>query len=110
MASDFLETHKTILDEILLVVPNVKGSKAFGYPAYKIGGKIFAFVGGKGAAMKLPEARVGELIGSRPFLRAFEVAEGVIWKSWLSIDPADPKTYHELESLFLESISFVAGG
>ena len=30
---------KAIMDELLLGMPGVKGSKAFGYPAYKVNGK-----------------------------------------------------------------------
>lgn len=100
--------HKDMIDSILLQMPGAKGGKAFGYPAYKVNGKVFAFVGGAGMAIKLPEARVNELLGTRPELSPFEVADGVIWKSWLSIEVEKPEDYAEFEPLFLESHQFVA--
>ncbi|MDX2136748.1 MAG: hypothetical protein SF123_01540, partial [Chloroflexota bacterium] len=96
--------HKDILDDILLTIPNVKAGKAFGYPSYKIAGKVFAFVGGKGMAIKLTEPRVAALVPTQPYYRIFEPAEGLVWKAWLTIEPDDPAAYHDLEPLFIESI------
>jgi hypothetical protein len=98
-----------MLDAILLAIPNVKASKAFGYPSYKIAGKVFAFVGGKGMSLKLTEARVAALLPTQSYYRIFEPAEGLKWKAWLTIEPDDPAIYHELESLFIEAIEGVVG-
>jgi hypothetical protein len=72
------EAHKTVLDGLLIGMPGVKASKAFGYPAYKVHGKIFAFVVSSGIAVKLPKLRVQELVETAPEMKPFEVAEGVI--------------------------------
>ncbi|MBC6936530.1 MAG: hypothetical protein DPW18_20705 [Chloroflexi bacterium] len=102
--------HKTALDQILLAMPGVRDGKAFGYPAYKVSGKVFAFIGGMGMALKLPEGRVHELLQANPTMKPFEPTEGVFWREWVSIDHADPSAYEQYESLFAESIRFVTGG
>ena len=57
---------KDVVDGMVLGMPGVKASKAFGHPAYKVNGKIFAFVGINGIALKLPAQRVQELIAAQP--------------------------------------------
>jgi hypothetical protein len=101
--------HKATLDDILLAIPNVKASKAFGYPAYKVNGKVFAFVGGEGMSFKLGEKRAADLMTSDARFRVFEPAEGLRWKAWVTIEPSDPAAYYDLEPLFLESIEFTTG-
>ncbi len=100
---------KAFLDDLLIGMPGVKAGKSWGYPSYKINGKIFAFVGGEGIALKLPVKRVQELVAQGGCVRAFEVAEGIVWKAWVSIDRADPNDYEQDMPLFEESIAFVLG-
>jgi hypothetical protein len=100
---------KAFLDDLLIGMPGVKAGKSWGYPSYKINGKIFAFVGGEGIALKLPVERVQELVAQGGCVRAFEVAEGIVWKAWVSIDRADPNDYEQDMPLFEESIAFVLG-
>jgi hypothetical protein len=54
--------HKDMMDGLLLGMPGVKGSKAFGYPAYKVNGKVFAFVGSQGVSIKLPLGSLYQVI------------------------------------------------
>jgi hypothetical protein len=108
--SNYREDVRAALDDLVLDIPGVKGGKAFSYPAYKVNGKVFAFVGGGGIALKLPIERVRRLIGSEPAYRPFEVTDGIIWKSWLSIDRADVEDYRAELPLIEEAIAFVAGG
>ncbi len=100
------EQRKAKMDEMLLVMPGVKASKAFGYPAYKINGKIFAFVGSKGVAIKLPATRVKALIDGQ-VMKPFEVAEGNIWREWLSIQRDTFEDYEQDVALFEESVEFL---
>lgn len=102
--------QKAAVDELLLDMPGVKGGKAFGYPAYKVNGKVFAFVGSNGMAIKLTEKRVSELIGTHPHFQPFHVADGIVWKAWLSIQPEEPAEYAQHEALYQESLTLVAGG
>lgn len=101
--------HKTLLDTIMLDIPGVTVGQAFGYPAYNINGKVFAFVGGPGMSLKLPEMRAKFLIATRPEIRPFEPAEGIVWKSWISIMPTDFHAYEQYEDLFHEAVEFVRG-
>jgi hypothetical protein len=105
---DFRADHKAKLDELVLPMPGVKGSKAFGYPAYKVNGKIFAFVGGDGAAIKLPASRVQNLIGTHPDYKVFEVTTGVFWKEWLAIDHSESADFEDDVHLFEEALVYVA--
>lgn len=108
MASNFREDHKAALDALLLAIPGVSAGKAFGYPAYKVSGKMFAFVGGEGMSLKLPESRVNELIAAHDAMHPFEPSEGRIWKQWVSIDHANSEDYRQHVALYEESVQFVA--
>lgn len=107
--NNFNPQHKTMMDALVTGMPGVKGSKAFGYPAYKVNGKVFAFVGGNGVAIKLPATRVQELIVGGDVMKPFEVADGVVWREWVSIDRPQSDDYVQDIDLFEESVSFVAG-
>lgn len=106
---DYNPRIKDMLDSLLIGMPGVKASKAFGYPAYKVNGKIFAFVGGAGIAIKLPRTRVQELVAAHAEMKPFEVAEGIVWREWLSIDRDEPADYERDMDLFEESVQFVLG-
>lgn len=103
------QAHKLVMDGMVLGMPGVKGSKAFGYPAYKVNGKVFAFVGGNAVSIKLPVARVQELIATHADAKPFEVADGIIWREWVSIDHAQSDDYAQDIGLFEESVQFVVG-
>jgi hypothetical protein len=102
---------KAILDHLLPnAFPGVRASRAFGYPAYKVEGRIFAFVGGDGLSLKLGEAAVRRLSAQGGPYSIFEVGEGVVWKAWLSIDHADAAAYEDELQLFADSVEFVREG
>ena len=107
MDTTFRNDHKAALDKILLGIPGVKGSKSFGYPAYKFGKKVFCFVGSKGISIKLPEARVKELVSAHPEMKVFTPAEGMVWNGWVSIARDNSEDYNRDRALFDESIAFV---
>ncbi|HUN05341.1 MAG TPA: hypothetical protein PLQ56_02010 [Aggregatilineales bacterium] len=109
MADNYRDDHKAMIDSLVLGMPGVKGSKAFGYPAYKVNGKIFAFVGGEGVILKLGERRVQEVVASRPACKVFEVTDGVYWQAWLNIDHADSEDFIGDLDLIEEAVGFVAG-
>ena len=110
MDTTYRKDVKEQLDDVLLGMPGVKDGKAFGYPAFKIGRKIFCFVGADGISIKLPEARVNELVGSQDSMSVFSPDEGTVWKSWLSIQLPDAEDYAEHVALYQESIQFVGEG
>lgn len=94
-----------VMDDLLLPIPGVKGGKAFGYPAYKVNGKIFCFVVDHGIALKLPAKRVQALIAERDEASAFEA--GGTWKEWVVVAHDDAEDYRRHEDLYHESLEFV---
>ena len=109
MDPNYRPEAKALLDKMLLRIPGVQSAKAFGYPAYKINGKVFAFVGKTGIGVKLPEERVRELVAAGGAMLPFEPAEGIAWREWVSVEVSDVALYRNYERLFEESIQFVAG-
>lgn len=105
--NDFNEQHKAVIDEMVQAMPGVKIGKAFGYPAYKVNGKMFAFIGGPGIAVKLPEARVKALIESNDAMHPFQPTEGTTWREWVSIDRDNSADYAQDAALLEESMRYV---
>jgi hypothetical protein len=103
MHEDYRQDVLEILTEMLDGMPDVKVGKSFGYPAFKVGRKIFCFVGGDGISIKLGAARVQELIPTDPAFSVFEVMEGVTWKDWLGVDYADAEDYQQVMPLLQEA-------
>lgn len=110
METNFSAVHKAIIDDITSAMPGVNAGKAFGYPAYKVGGKVFCFVGETGIALKLPPERVQALIAADPKMTIFQPTQGVTWKSWVSIDREDAADHHQDADLLEEAMLYVAGG
>jgi hypothetical protein len=106
--ADYREDHKAALDRLLGVIPGVKISKAFGYPAYKINGRIFCWVGQNGVTIKLPRPRVEALIGEDG-MHPFGPTKETVWREWLQIDRENSDEYERDLPLFEESIEFVCG-
>ncbi len=97
---------KAVLDDLLTPIPGVKVSKAFGYPAYKVNGRIFAFVGDNGMIFKLAPDRAESLRAAAPFA-PFSTG-GKPWTGWVSLDLDDATEYAAFFDLLTESMTFVA--
>jgi hypothetical protein len=102
----FNANHKAALDKLLLRMPGVTTGKAFGYPAYKINGKPFAFVESTGVALKLPEGRIRELVAASGTMRWFEPVKGMIWEEWIAIQRLNSADYWLDLGLFEEAVCF----
>ncbi len=95
--------HKAALDRLLLDYPEVSASVVFGLPCYKVNGVVFATLYGEGVGIKLPEARVRELLeqpGFVPF-RPFGRNRG---KGFVHITHENPEDYQQDQSLFEEAM------
>ncbi|QPC84409.1 MmcQ/YjbR family DNA-binding protein [Phototrophicus methaneseepsis] len=110
MDTTFREDVKEQLDDVLLGIPGVSGGKAFGFPAYKVGRKVFCFVGGNGIGIKLPEEKVSQLIESNDGMNPYVPETGTVWKSWVSIELGNAEDYAEYRALYEESAQFVGNG
>jgi hypothetical protein len=98
--------HKEILDSFLLNIPIVKPGKMYGYPAYYVGGKLFASYYRDGVCVKIPEKRVKELLGKDGF-SSFEPM-GRRMREWIFIIREKSKDYLKDQNIFEESIEFVS--
>ena len=101
----FNENHKKSLDSFLLDIPIVNPGKMYGYPAYYVGGKLFASLYDKGVCVKLPESRVKELLledGIVPF-----EPMGRKMREWILIVHKNSDDYLKDKEIFQESIAYV---
>ena len=97
--------HKKVLDRFLLENESVKPGKMFGHPAYYICGKLIASLYMKGVCIKLPEARVKELLtkdGYSPFQPM-----GRTMKEWIMITHKNSNEYLKNKTIFQESLQYV---
>ena len=78
--------------------------RAFGSTSLKTGGKIFAMLVKDRLVVKLPAARVSELVEDGVGER-FDPGHGRIQKEWLAVYGDDPDAWRELAT---ESEAFVA--
>ena len=89
-----------------IALPGVVRSTAYGSPALKVGGKIFAMRSSKGAfVVKLPRARVDELVAAGRGAR-FDPGKGTPMKEWFV--PEGGRT-SALTALAREALAYVGG-
>jgi hypothetical protein len=105
-SSTFNPAIKTVVDE-MLTMPGIKAGSAFGYPAYKINGKVFAFVGEKGLMLKLPAGRIQSALEQHPSASILEVQPGVFWREWLHFQDENPQDLRHYLGLVEESLAYV---
>jgi hypothetical protein len=86
------------------ITPPDGTARGFGSHALRVRGKIFAMVVRGHLVVKLPKARVDELVESGDGVR-FDANKGTPMKEWLSLD-ADSTL--DWERLTREALSFVA--
>ena len=102
----FNEKHKEILDSFLLGIPIVNPGKMYGYPAYYVGGKLFASLYNDSVCVKIPKTRVKD----------FLIKEGIVpfepmgrrMSEWILIIRENSKDYQKDCDIFEESIEFVS--
>ena len=98
--------HKEVLDSFLLENESVEPGKMFGYPAYYVGGKLFASLYMQGVCLNVPENKVTELLkikGIVPFQPM-----GKKMRQWIQIDREKSEDYLKDREIFETSYRFVA--
>jgi hypothetical protein len=103
----FNPKHKDVLDSLLLPVPGVVAGTMFGYPAYYIGGKLFACLYGEGVAIKVPGPVAGSLVGREGIVR-FQPMGRRPMKEWIQINRERSEDYRKDRELFKISIDYVS--
>lgn len=83
----------------------VSHKRGFGASALTIEGRIFAMQPRDRLVVKLPKARVDELVAGG-YGRRFDAGKGRPMKEWLAIDPSHQDHWRPLA---LEALSFVGG-
>ena len=84
--------------------PRVEAGTGFGgAPGRRVGGRIFAMLVHDMLVVKLPAARVSELIGSGEGL-PFDAGKGRPMREWVSVPQADPDPW---PAIVAEAFAFV---
>jgi|WetSurMetagenome_2_1015567.scaffolds.fasta_scaffold158823_3 hypothetical protein len=102
----FNAAHKDVLDSLLLPVPGVVAGTMFGYPAYYIGGKLFACLYREGVAIKVPGPVADSLVGREGIVR-FQPRGRRPMKEWIQINRERSEDYRKDRELFKISIDYM---
>jgi hypothetical protein len=105
------QSHKDFLDIILLDNPDVKPGKMFGYPAYYVGGKLFACVYENCIGVKVPESRANELLKREEIIH-FQPYGRKKMREWIQINRKNSEDYikdREILEASIEYVSKIAG-
>jgi hypothetical protein len=101
--ANFKPEHEAALHQLLKDNPLAKPGKMFGYPAYKVNGKLAVGLHDAGIVAKVGTARAKALIG-QPGISAFEPMEGRAWKDWVLLTG----DFEKHRALFDEAVHYVA--
>jgi len=86
--------------------PDATKARGFGSDALKVGGSIFAMVARGHLVVKLPKARVDELIAAGEGM-AFDAGRGRPMREWVALVSGDLDVWCDLAT---EARAFVGGG
>ena len=100
------EKHKDVLDSFLLNIPIVKPGKMFGYPAYYVGGKLFACVYEDAVGVKVPESLATELLKRKEIVH-FQPLGRRKMREWIQINRNHSRDYLKDQEIFDASVEFV---
>ena len=87
--------------------PEVSMGKMFGSTGLKVHGKVFAMLVKDKLVVKLPKARVEELIALERGL-LFNPGHGRLMKEWISVESSDDEK--EWDQLVAAALTFVSNG
>lgn len=98
----------TVLIAMLQRLPNVRVEGASNHTTFLVGAKVFAYTrGDHEVVIKLPKARVDELMGKQA---ANALVMGArVMKEWAVIAHEDARKFSDDLKLFRESMTFVSG-
>lgn len=105
-AIKYNESHKEVLDSLLLPFPGVSSGKMFGYPAYYVRGKMFACLYEDGVGIKVSEQSAKKLL-ERNDIIPFQPMGRRKMKEWVQLRKIGSEEYLEEKELFREAVQFV---
>ncbi len=103
---EFNAEYKSVLDELLLQLPEVTAGKMFGYPAYYVRNKLFACVCGEGVAVKVPEEMANRLLAQSNVV-PFQPMGRPRMREWVQINRPAPEDYRLDREIFRRAVEFV---
>ncbi len=102
MKGKFNPEHETVLQNMLRGVPGATPGQMFGYPAYKVNGKLAVGLYDTGIIAKVGPARVKDLVG-KAGISAFEPQPGRVWKDWVLLTGS----FDQHRAIFEEAVRYV---
>ena len=106
MAQRYDLACKDALDKMLLDLPGVSAGQMFGYPCFKVKGKVFASLTEAGVTVKLPDEAVKTLLG-RDNVTPF-APMGRAMRRWVLVQIDDPAELDSYRAYFEQALAFVA--
>jgi hypothetical protein len=103
MNNKYNPEHETILNKIMQDMPQANAGQMFGYPGYKVNGKLAAGLHEQGIIVKVGQKRVGEIIGQGTGA-PFEPMQGRVWKDWVLLT----ENFEKNKALFDEAVAWVS--
>jgi hypothetical protein len=105
--TEYNKGHKEALDRILGEIAGVKPGKMFGFPAYYVGGKLFACVYGDGVGVKVPESVAKQLLQEGRAV-PFQPMGRPKMKEWVQLNRSGSKDYTKDADVFAASVEYVS--
>lgn len=105
----FRQSHKDVLDRLLLQDPRVRPGAMFGYPAYYVGRKMAMCLYEGGVGLKVPEGVVAQLLEGDPNAVPFQPLGKRRMREWVQINLENSDEYGRYVSVFEQSIEYVDG-
>ena len=102
MPSKYNPEHETVLNNMMKGQSAAEPGRMFGYPAYKVNGKMAARLHEDGIIIKVGQKRAEEVI-SKGNGQKFESLPGRVWKDWVLLTGDFDKN----KALFKEAVENV---
>jgi hypothetical protein len=102
MSEKYNPEHETILNKIMGDMPQANAGQMFGYPGFKVNGKLAAGLHGQGIIVKVGQKRAAEIIGKGTGV-PFEPMQGRVWKDWVLLT----SNFEKNKALFKEAVTWV---
>ncbi len=82
MKAAFKPEHEAAMNKLMENQPDAKPAKMFGYPGYKVNGKLAVGLHDNGIIVKVGREQAAKLIGAGQ-AEPFEPMPGRAWKDWV---------------------------